>query len=386
MGFPKSLKMIEIQQQVRFGFTPDFVAGLCKWSVVKDYAWILHDKDHDNSDNFHIHCLLRFKDSVPTSAILAKIKGVADVQHLERIKGGWKSALAYLIHLNAPDKFQYDESEVHSNYDWSVEAKEAVKPKMRLEQIIKSISDGTIKRYNKDEYITIDEWVKYEKKIESAFRYQDELLMHRKDRNMEVFYICGDAGTGKTTLAKKFCNDRFSTFFISGGGSDFLDGYNGEPAIILDDFRGSQASLQTILKLLDNNTASSVPSRYRNKSISECKLIIITTVLEPRQLFANAFSETLEPYEQFIRRIGTYIVLKPDTMTLYRYSQVARGFEYIATMPNAVLDELKQFRSVENKKEYAKRLFGGLSEFSSAMVKAIDEQIEGFSPADDIQF
>lgn len=396
--FPKSFRMIEIEQQCRYGFTQEYVQELCKWSVVQDFAWIVHDKDHDDPEKVHIHCLLRFKDSVPTSAIVARISDIGDVQQLERIKKGWKNALAYLCHWNRPEKYQYDPIEVHSNYDWQPEAKEAIKEKDRLAQIINKISTGEYKRYNITDFVTTAEWVKFERQIESAFRYQENIQLRRKDRQMEVMYLYGGAGVGKTTFAKKLCENH-GEYFISSSGKDFLDGYSGQPCIILDDFRGSQATLSTILKLLDNNTASSVESRYKNKSISECKFMVITSVLKPYEMFQNVFKENNEPYDQFKRRIGSYVEMNATEMKVYRYDKSIHDFQYVTSTPNLILDEINKFKAVESKKDYVKRIFGAMSDLSLAMVKSIDENdmdfdnplpnqmdFEGFEKTDDIIF
>lgn len=372
---PKSWKMVEIEQRCSYGFTPEYTDKLCKeWSSIKDYLWILHDKDHSDPEAWHIHCYLRFKDSVPTSAILAKLKGVCEVQQLEHIKGGWEKAMAYAVHWNAPEKHQYDESEAHSNYEWQKDAKQAIKGRNRREQIISKIASGEYKRYNITDFVTASEFVEHKRAIEAAFEYKENLQLRKKDRQMNVFYINGEAGTGKTTFAKQMAK-QFGDYFISASGKDFLDGYAGQPAIILDDFRATQATLSTMLKLLDNNTASSVESRYKNKSISECKAIYITTTLTPFEMFHNVFSENTEPYEQFKRRLGTYFTMYEDHIELRRYNPLLGDFEVIIDdMPNGILDEIHKFQSVENKKEYVKRIFNGLGNLMDYAVKAIDEE------------
>lgn len=373
MGVPKSWKMVEIEQRCKYGFTPEYTQELCNWSVVKDFAWIIHDKDDSDAEKTHIHCFLRFNDSVPTKAILSKLQGVCEIQHLEHIKGGWKNAMAYLCHWNSPEKHQYNANEVHSNFDWQTDAKDALKGKSRRQQIISKIASGEYKRYNITDYVSTSEWVEHEKAIESAFRYQENIQLRKKDRTMEVMYIQGDSGTGKTTFAKKMAS-QCGDYFISSSGKDFLDGYLGQPAIILDDFRGSQTTLSTVLKLLDNNTASSVESRYKNRSISECKKIFITSVLSPYEMFQGVFSEQVEPYEQFKRRISSYIRMTMDEITFMRYVPTLGDYEIVTTVPNMILDEIRQYKTVENRKDYAKRLLGGLSDMLDAVNKAIDEE------------
>ena len=381
MSIPKSWRTLEIMQQCRFGFTKEYVSELCNnWSVIKDYAYIEHNSDM-NEDGTpvenHIHLMLRFNCAVPTSAILKKLEGVCEVQHLQRMKS-WNSAMAYLCHDNKPDKYQYDHCNVVSNFDWEKDAEKGVSGSKRLDLIISQIDAGICKRYNIADYVTVQEYTRWKTKIDNAFSYRDVKLLNEVNRVMDVIYIWGDSGTGKTTSAKKCAEDRKLSVFISSGGNDFLDGYNGQECIILDDFRGSTAPLNVILKLLDNNTCSSVPSRYRNKSISECKLIIITTILPMEKMFSDVFELNSEPLDQFKRRCGLVLHFTMDEIVMSMYNSNLRDYEKISVMPNFVLDSIRKNFTVEDKKEYLMRVLGGTSDMFKGLAEAIER--------DDISF
>ncbi|MCI8381453.1 MAG: AAA family ATPase [Lachnospiraceae bacterium] len=51
-----------------------------------------------------------------------------------------------------------------------------------------------------------------------------EFLSYDGSRQLEVIYICGGSGTGKTTLAKHIAEKYGYSFFISGSDNDLLDG------------------------------------------------------------------------------------------------------------------------------------------------------------------
>ena len=156
-------------------------------------------------------------------------------------------------------------------------------------------------------------------KITKAEKYRANLL---KDRNLEVLYISGPSGTGKTTLAKYYADKLNYDPFVSGSGDDFLDGYDKEECIILDDFRAGSMKFAELLKFLDNNTGSSVRSRYYNKDINNCKLLIITSVQKPDELYSffknDDGSSNKEPIEQFHRRLKHhYLYMGQKTSTVY---------------------------------------------------------------------
>ena len=69
--------------------------------------------------------------------------------------------------------------------------------------------------------------------------------------------------------------------------------------------------LSDLLKMLDNNTASTVKSRYKNK-VLECKLIIVTSVLKIDEFFNGVFKEQKEPIVQLKRRCKLHLRFEQD--------------------------------------------------------------------------
>lgn len=104
---------------------------------------------------------------------------------------------------------------------------------------------------------------------------------------MELMYVYGGSGTGKTLYAKQYCDGLGLSYYVSSGGKNPLDNYGGEDAIILDDLRPSDYKFNEFLKLTDNHTSSMVSCRYYNKSLVWCKLIIITSPLKVEEFYSN---------------------------------------------------------------------------------------------------
>ncbi len=135
--------------------------------------------------------------------------------------------------------------------------------------------------------------------------------MTLRDRDLQVIYITGQSGSGKTLIAKYISQKAGYDPFVSGSGDDILDGYDKEECIILDDFRAGTMKFNEVLKFIDNNTGSSVKSRYFNKDINNCKLLIITSVQQPNELYSffktddnKQIDNKDEPITQFYRRLG----------------------------------------------------------------------------------
>ena len=238
---------------------------------IQKYAYIIHDKDvytlDDESKNPlhkagslkapHIHLLLKFR--CPQQ--IGNVAKWFDIKpnSVQKVKSE-AAATAYLVHANAPEKHQYGINEVIANFDVE-QAIQKVRTKRSLNDVIDKILNGTICEYNKTTEIDPVMLVQQNKKIEMAFKVRAEhLLATKKDRNTECIFISGTSGSGKTTLAKRIADDKKLAYYVSSGSNDILDGYMQQPVLILDDIRPSTLGLSDLLKLLDNNTASTVKS------------------------------------------------------------------------------------------------------------------------------
>ena len=351
-------RLMEIVQQTKY-LTSDAVKQGITCSYVQDYAYIVHDADTKEDGTLkepHWHIYLRLKDSTD-SKYIAQAFNVPE-QYINRVKGKWVDALMYCTHENALEKYQYSEDDVVSNFDFhAVKEKEKAKKSKdaRLDEIIDGIDTGQIREYNYTQFITMKESVRYERYIKSAFKYRLDRLKGL-NRDMECVFISGESGAGKTTYAKKIAEDKNYSVYVSSGSNDVLDGYSGEDCIILDDLRPSCMGLSDLLKMLDNNTASTVKSRYKNK-VLECRMIIITSVLSLDKFFSNVFENETEPIVQLKRRCQTYIVMHRDTMDVYCSNFTKRDYELIATYENPI-SFVSQERTRQQTEEYIQRVLG----------------------------
>lgn len=334
------VRMCEIVQQLKYIDIDEMKKVLNVKGCIKDYAYIIHDKDVDDRGVLkepHIHLALRFNNAYDTKHISQWFS--VPEQYISKVKGKWVDLLKYLTHKNALGKFQYSDDEVVSNFDFLEEIKNNDKPKDRSRDerkfdIINKIVSGEIREYNYYTYISIEEYDKYKKSIDNAFRYRLDSIKG-VERQMECIFITGDSGTGKTSYAKQIAKDRGFSIFISSGSNDPLDDYKGQDCIILDDLRPSCMGLSDLLKMLDNHTASTVKSRYKNK-VLECRLIIITTTLSLDNFFGNVFSEEKETVVQLKRRCRLMLNFHTEYYETYIYDPYKRDYVYYGDMPNPI--------------------------------------------------
>lgn len=329
------VKLCEIVQQLEY-IDLDFVKNvLDSKDCIRDYAYIIHNKDKDTKP--HIHIALRFKNAYDTKYISNWF--AVPEQYIGRVKGKWKDMLEYLTHKNAPGKYQYSDDEVVSNFDWTVE-RDKPSSEERKAEIMNKIVAGEIREYNIHKEINIVEYDKYKRSIDNAFTYRQKILLEKSDRKMDVIFITGKSGSGKTTYAKMLCENQGYSYFISSSSNDPFDGYAGQDAIILDDLRGSSFTFADLLKITDNYTGSSVKSRYKNKWL-ECKMMIITSIMPIDEFYINVFESSDEPLVQFQRRCQTYVIMSNEFMEVFAFDDNSNRYIKIGRSKNPVAQKIK---------------------------------------------
>lgn len=340
---PKSWRSCEIVNQLEY-MPQDVVEAGLDHNAVKDYAYILHDKDVQADGSpaaAHWHIMIRFKNPVPTESLCTWFN--IKPNQIEKIKGSFGDAVAYLTHKNRLDKYQYLDEEIKSNYDFAVEVEKALSKKKaseRKEEIIELIRSGIVREYNYTEYISAVEFDKYKRAIDNAFTYRRDSLKSL-DRNMTVIYIYGGSGTGKTSYAKKLATDKGFSCYISSGSNDPLDGYKGQDCLILDDIRPGDFLLSDFLKILDNNTQSTVKSRYKNKLL-ECQYLIVTTSHDIPVFFDLLLGSEGESVKQMERRCTLKIQMSSTTMTTFVYQPASGRYQKVSVLKNPIVETYKK--------------------------------------------
>lgn len=351
-----SVRKCEIVQQIQYlpGY-PDWKSkleeNLESEPNIKKWAYALHGKDHHDDGTLkapHVHIVLELDESVKVSTVGGYV-GVP-AQYVGRIKQQYKAgrrwyadiggALSYLTHRNAKDRYQYDDSEVVAKpgYDWKAErqkseARQAEQKTMRA--ILEGIENGSIHRYDLFDNISQQLYIANKGDIEKAFEHREGRIKNSlNDRDVTVIYISGTPGSGKTALAKKYCEDNGLSYCLSASSRDPVQDYDGQDALILDDLRPETFVLPDLLKLLDNHTSSSVNARYHDRWL-EAKVIIITTVL-PIEDFYRRIGSRDEPIQQLYRRCRTMVRLTLDKMDLFAYRESTGEYMLIGGGENPI--------------------------------------------------
>lgn len=350
------LKHCMVTSRVEF-FQCDIQEVLKSKKTIKQWAYILHDKD-DTAPHYHIY--LNFGSSGVDTAQIGGWFGLQESQ-VERIKGRKWNALEYLTHTDDKQKYkhQYSSSEVIANFDFETEITNA--------KIL-----GDFKNFSYAEQLEyVNSLPVSEKKaafstLEKLWKLHCQWLVLHADRKIEVMFITGKGGTGKTYYAKKFCCARNLDFCISSSSNDPLQDYMGQKAVILDDLRDTAFSFEDLLKLLDNDTASSVKSRFANK-VFNGELIIITSSVPLSFWYREYQYSKNDTLSQLYRRITCYVTVDANYVQVYEELD-ERGRP--KGIPQVFKNEIENVKRTKAKKTD----FGAV--FASMLEDAVPEILE----------
>lgn len=290
-----------------------------KYSTIKKWAYIKHDKDDTRA---HYHIMLHFGGASVSTAQVAKWFNLAYTaedgaehsgeQFCEKIKGRWTDGLKYLTHRNdtQKNKYQYSSSEVIANFDFESEIASAA-----IIGDFDNYSYAQMLQYVNT--LPVDEKGAMFTKLKKLWEFQCQVMSLQTDRHIDVMFITGKAGTGKTFQAKKLLRNLGYDYCVSSSSNDPFQDYMGQNAIILDDLRDSHFErLEDLLKILDNDTSSSVRSRFSNK-VFNGKMIVITSSVPLSYWYKQYRYNNVDSLEQLYRRISCYVVVNEKDFVVY---------------------------------------------------------------------
>lgn len=317
------------------------------WEEEKEieYFFIEHDED---IENIHYHIVIKYNSPTRFDTIKNKFPH-GNIENSKSVK----NSIQYLVHLNDPQKYQHDWSEVITNSKElnKYMLKSKISEELDINFYIDEISKGNIREFEYTSKIPVEIYSKYYTRIEKAFKFYYDNYSIDNNRNITVEFYHGNSGSGKTTYAKMKCVELNLSCCVSSSSNDPMQDYKGEDVLILDDLRDENFKFDDILKILDNHTNSTVKSRYRNKKFIG-KKIIITSTIPLHEWYKN--ERKYEEIHQLRRRIKLLLNFENEKINILYYNKASKKYELYDTIINDYyfMTETNDFDDIE---EYIKQ-------------------------------
>lgn len=264
-------------------------------TIMKEFKWIYYcfcDEIGENKTP-HIHLFFVCKNAV----LFSKVKKLFPTAHIESAIGSCQENRDYIRkegkYLNS-DKKETNLIDTFEEYG-EMPLETAVKNETVSEQVLNLILEG----YSNADIIR--KFPSYATKIPHLNNTRHIFLKDaNKDssRNLEIIYIFGKTGTGKT----RYVMDKYGYSNVCKV-SDYahpFDNYNEQDILLLDEFRSS-ISIGAMLQYLDRYPCD-LPARYADKVALYTKVYIVSNI-DLKEQFIDTQLNDKETWNAFVRRI-----------------------------------------------------------------------------------
>lgn len=352
------------------------------------HAYILHDRDvYAGADDIppeligtpkaeHFHIVLQ-TDNVVTIAALARRFGVPPQYIQTYPKRAFPDLLEYLTHEhpNQVDKGKclYSDDEVTANFDWRavVEQRQTDRVKrenagIKFDEICGMVLSGQKRPLD----IQREYPAAYAKRGVAAHlqRLRDDyLLAAEPPATVTTFLLWGEGSAGKSLmamgLARHLFPDSSKPFFEVGARGVSLDDYDGEPVVILNDFRPSDllelaGDRGGVFRMLDPHRQPG-QSSILNKKYGRVKLlnsVFIITTPDDHITFLDGLSGEYS----YINRLGQKIEHKSENKSqAYRRVPVVipiRAGDFDILINRGVVDGTAAFQEYYEHRNFRQNL------------------------------
>lgn len=283
---------ITINNPVEKGYTHDRIKEILSGMKSVIY-WCMADEIGEKQ-TYHTHLYLQGRGGINFSTIKKRFEG----GHFEMAKGTAAQNRDYVTKSGKWEKDKKHETQVDGTFEeWGEMPVERQGARNDIADIYAMVKQGMtnfqIMEQVPDIMFQLD-------KIEIVRQTIRDEEFSERWRDLEVQYIYGDTGTGKTRHVMETYGYK-NVYRVTDYKHPF-DGYMGQDVILFEEFRSS-LPLGDMLKYLDGYPVV-LPCRYTNKQACFTKVYIGTNIPIERQ-YPDVQRENLDDYRAFIRRINT---------------------------------------------------------------------------------
>ena len=175
-------------------------------------------------------------------------------------------------------------------------------------------------------------------KIERARQIVREGKYKNTFRQLEVTYIFGKSGAGKTRgVMEQYGYDK--VYRVTDYDKHPWDGYDGQDVVVFEEFRSS-FKVQDMLNYLDGYPLQ-LPCRYNNKTACFTKVYIITNIKLEDQ-YKAVQTEYPETWEAFLRRVHKVKAYSESGVSEYSKDQYMNRHKWVEEIEAELPEEWQE--------------------------------------------
>lgn len=259
-----------------------------EWKQLRYVKYFIFQREKgEEKGTPHIQLYIEFTQGVTFDTMKKNFK----TAHIESRKGSKAQARAYC---------SKEETRIGEVYEYGTFAEE--RERSDWTDILAMIADGATNKEIRDAYPS--QFLRYYKAIEdNREMILFEQYANKRRTDLEVTYIFGDAGVGKTSyVLDTFGDDKVFRMTDYGASHNIerFDGYCGQSVMLFDEYR-SQIAMASMLNYLDIYPLQ-LPARFHNKTACYTKVFIVSNIPLSGQ-YPNVQRENPITFEAFLRRI-----------------------------------------------------------------------------------
>ena len=285
----------------------------------------------EQGTQFHTHIFVVFASRVRFSML----KRYLPESHIEKCKGSVSDNVNYIKKTGKWEHTAKQEKRIEGTFEeYGTQPPDSKGRRSDMSELYQMVLDNMtnaeILAQNQDYILQIDKIDKVRTTV-LAERFKESVRL-----DLEVIYISGKTGTGKTrgVLEKNGYSNVYRV-------TDYLhpfDSYNGQPVIAFDEFRSS-LKIKEMLLYCDIYPIE-LPSRYANKFACYNKVYIISNWILEKQ-YPEIQKEDEESWNAFLRRIHKVIHYE-SPQKVVEYSSVQEYMERSTDFRTLDSEEIKQ--------------------------------------------
>ena len=309
--------LLTINNPIDKGYTHESI-HLILTGIKSIIYWCMSDEMGNETHTLHTHVFLQGRGGINFSTLRKRFPG-AD---LEMARGTAQQNMEYVSKTGKwKDDKKSDTSIPGTFEEWGEMPVERQGRRNDLDDLYSMIKDGytdyQILEVMPESLLNLDKL----DKVRQVIRYESY-----KDtfRNLDVHYIYGYAGVGKTRFIME--NYGFSNVFRVTDYIHPFDNYRGQDVVVFEEFRSS-LSFSDMLNYLDGYPLE-LPCRYTNKYACYTKVYIVSNIPLIKQ-YPNVQSESPDSWSAFIRRINAVMHFTGSKINVQKIEKYTDGFYYI---------------------------------------------------------